>query len=144
MKRIASLLLLLISLCSVAIGKKKAAVVVALPESDTTMIVNKSTLLEFSHRVFPSAGYNYIVVYKTKEFTAQADTQRLNLSESELPRELQRRPRPGRRPPRPMVGADAAIRTVRLQPKKKGTYTFTVVLAERRKETTYTYNVEVK
>jgi hypothetical protein len=43
-----------------------------------------------------------------------------------------------------MVGADAAIRTVRLQPKKKGTYTFTVVLAERRKETTYTYNVEVK
>jgi hypothetical protein len=43
-----------------------------------------------------------------------------------------------------MMGADAALKTVRLQPKKKGTYTFTVVVAERRKETTYTYSVEVK
>lgn len=144
MQRLVSLVMLFTSLLCLAGSKKKSEVVIPLPESDTTMVVTKSTVLEFSHRVFPSAGYNYIVVYKNKEFTAKADTQHLVLEEKDLPREMQRRPGPGRRPPKRMMGADAALKTVRLQPKKKGTYTFTVVVAERRKETTYTYSVEVK
>jgi hypothetical protein len=140
-----AMLLLLIPMCGLAASKKKADAVIALPEGDTAVVVNKKTALQFSRRIFPSAGYTYIVVYKPKEFAVETDTVRLNLDEKELPREMQRRPGPpGRRPPRRMLGADAARKTVRLYPKKKGRYTFTVVVAERGKETTYTYCVEVK
>jgi hypothetical protein len=137
--------LLLMSVGCFAANKKKVDTVITLPEGDTTMVISKKTALQFSRRVFPSAGYSYIVVYKPKEFTAETDTQKLKMEEKDLLREMQRRPGPpGRRPPRRMMGADAAQKTVRLYPKKKGSYTFTVVVAERRKETTYTYSVDVK